>query len=477
MEGYSHMPRSTPVTFLLIIILVVGLMLAAACSTSNDTAAPTTDKPNIVFILADDLGWGDVGYHGSQIKTPAIDGLAQTGVRFEQFYASSVCSPSRACFMTGRYTMRYGLQTGVIRPWAEFGLPADEHTIADAMKRAGYTTSICGKWHLGHSAREHIPTMRGFDHAYGHYNGAIDYFTHMRDGGLDWHRNDRPLDEDGYSTALIAREACRVIKDHDTSSPLFLYVPFNAPHFPLQAPQEYTKRYEHINHPGRRTYAAMVSAMDDAIGDILSALDKKKMRNNTLVVFCSDNGGDLQISSNGRLRGGKGDLYEGGIRVPAIAHWPGVLSPRVVDMPIHLVDMYPTFVGLAGGAIDPLKPSDGIDVWQSIKTGAATERKELALDVSQLRGAIRIGDWKLVYNGHLEAIDMNKDGPDRWELFNIVSDPYEENDLASTNSELLAEMQDRLDYYIEKAASPLLAPNKPPQDYRPPRFWARFIDD
>ncbi len=452
-------------------------MFSAACSTTDESAAPASKKPNIIFILADDLGWGDVGYYGSEIKTPVIDKLAETGVRFDQFYASSVCSPTRACFMTGRYTLRYGLQTGVIRPWAEFGLPADEHTLADVMKRSGYATSICGKWHLGHAGREYIPTERGFDHAYGHYNGAIDYFTHIRDGGLDWHRNDGPLDEDGYSTTLIAREACRVIDEHVTSSPLFMYVSFNAPHFPLQAPQEYIDRYKNISHPGRRTYAAMVSAMDDAIGDILKALDKKKIRKNTLVVFCSDNGGDLQISSNGRFRGGKRDLYEGGIRVPAIAHWPGVLTPRVVNTPIHMVDMFPTFVGLAGGAIDPLKSSDGVDVWPTIKTGVPTGRKELALDVSQLRGAIRIGDWKLVYNGHLKATDLDKNGPDRWELFNIAADPYEENDLASVNSEQVAEMQDRLDYYIGKAAPPQFAPNEPPQDYKPPRFWARFIDD
>jgi arylsulfatase A-like enzyme len=476
------------------VALLIAAMLFAACSPSDENAAsssgqqvtqssggaPSTaagDRPNIVFILADDLGWGDVGYHGSEIKTPVIDRLAETGVRFDQFYASSVCSPTRACFMTGRYTMRYGLQTGVIRPWAEFGLPTNEVTLADAMRRAGYTTSICGKWHLGHASRAYIPTERGFDHAYGHYNGAIDYFTHIRDGGIDWHRNDEPLEEEGYSTTLIAHEACRVIGAHNTAKPLFMYVSFNAPHFPLQAPPEYINRYANISHPGRRTYAAMVTAMDDAIGEILDALDKKKMRGNTLVFFCSDNGGDLQISSNGRLRGGKSDLYEGGIRVPAIAHWPGVLSPRVERTSIHMVDLFPTFVGLARGSIDPTVELDGIDVWPTIKTGRPTGRNELAFDVSQLRGAIRVGDWKLIYNGHLKAIDMARKGPDRWELFNLAADPFEQKDLALANPEKVIELKARLESYIGAAADPLLAPNKPPANYRPPRFWARFVID
>ncbi|NDA68669.1 MAG: arylsulfatase, partial [Verrucomicrobia bacterium] len=172
--------------------------------------------------------------------------LAASGARLEAFYVQPVCSPTRAALMTGRYPMRHGLQVGVVRPWANYGLPLAERTLPQALREAGYVTAICGKWHLGHFTPEYLPTRRGFTHQYGHYNGMIDYFTHERDGGFDWHRDDRELREEGYSTVLIGNEAVRLITAHDTSKPLFLYVPFNAPHAPLQALEEYLKPYAHI---------------------------------------------------------------------------------------------------------------------------------------------------------------------------------------------------------------------------------------
>src|SRR5205807_10464414 len=182
-------------------------------------------KPNILFLLIDDLGYTDVGFNGGDIKTPNIDKLARSGARLASFYVQPVCSPTRAALMTGRYPMRHGLQVGVVRPWAQYGLPLEERTLAQALKAAGYFTAIIGKWHLGHFQRDYLPTMRGFDHQYGHYNGALDYFTHVRDGGFDWHRNDKVCRDEGYTSVLLGDEAVRLIDRHDTKKPLFLSLP------------------------------------------------------------------------------------------------------------------------------------------------------------------------------------------------------------------------------------------------------------
>src|SRR5437762_791647 len=267
--------------------VIVLLACAAFGAVAADRAAP---KPNILFILADDMGWGDVGFHNSEIKTPNIDRLAAAGARLEQFYVQPVCSPTRAALMTGRYPMRHGLQVGVVRPWAQYGLPLEERTLPQALKEAGYETAICGKWHLGHFRPEYLPTHRGFDHQYGHYNGAIDYFTHMRDNGFDWHRDDKACRDEGYSTALVAKEAVRIIRENGGKRPLFLYVPFNAVHAPHQVPDEYKAPYAHLKEP-RRTYAGMVAALDEAVGTIVAAVEEAGLRKTTLFVFSSDNGG------------------------------------------------------------------------------------------------------------------------------------------------------------------------------------------
>src|SRR3954468_2487786 len=238
-----------------------ALALLWAWAATVGAVAEEGPRPNIVMILADDLGWADVGWHGNEIKTPHLDKLAAEGARLEQFYVQPVCSPTRAALMTGRYPMRHGLQVGVVRPWAQYGLPLDERTLPQALKEAGYETAICGKWHLGHFRREYLPTRRGFDHQYGHYNGALDYFTHVRDGGFDWHRDDRECRDEGYSTHLLAREAARLVDGHDPARPLFLYVPFNAVHAPHQVPASYTEPYSKLKG-ARRTYAGMVAAMD-----------------------------------------------------------------------------------------------------------------------------------------------------------------------------------------------------------------------
>ncbi|MHC4680992.1 MAG: arylsulfatase B [Planctomycetota bacterium] len=430
-------------------------------------------RPNIVFILADDLGWKDVGYHGGSIKTPNIDKLAAGGTRLEQFYVQPVCSPTRSSLMTGRYPMRYGLQVGVVRPWAQHGLPLEERTLAQALKEAGYTTAICGKWHLGHLNSKYLPTSRGFDRQYGHYNGALDYFTHIRDKGLDWHRDDQPVREEGYTTDLLADESVRLIEQHDAAAPLFLYVPFNAVHSPFQAPESYIDKYKHIGQKRKRIYAAMVTSMDDAIGRIVSALDKRGMRQNTLIVFCSDNGGVGSVADNGPLRGQKAQLYEGGIRVPATATWPGVLrAGAAVNEPLHIVDMYPTLLKLAGASLKQRLPLDGRDAWPTIAKGKPSPHEEILLNVTPYNGAIRRGDWKLVHNGKLGA--NYTDGvpsENTFELFNLAEDPYEKNNLSGKNPQKLKELKRRLKSYANQAAKANIPPNRMPKDFKVPKAW------
>jgi arylsulfatase A-like enzyme len=229
-------------------------------------------KPNILYILADDMGYADPGFMGCEdIKTPNLKKLGETGAILKSFYAQPVCSPTRAALMTGRYAVRTGVYT-VVTNW---GLKLEERTLAQALREAGYETAIVGKWHLGAFEEGYRPTNRGFDHQYGLWGGVIDYFTHKIKDKLDWHRNDQPCDDQGYSTHLLAKEACRIIREKSPDKPLFLYLPFNAVHSPFQAPDEYIKPYANLKG-GRSTYAGMCSAMDEAIGQVLAALDEKK---------------------------------------------------------------------------------------------------------------------------------------------------------------------------------------------------------
>ena len=240
-----------------------------------DTVRAEDNKPNIVYILADDLGWKDVGFHGSDIKTPNIDKLAANGARLEQFYAQPMCTPTRAALMTGRYPIRYGLQTFVIPSSGTYGLAADQWLLPQALKEAGYKTAIIGKWHLGHADKKYWPRQRGFDHQYGPLIGELDYFTHEQHGVVDWYRDNKLLKEKGYTTALLGDDAVKFIGK--TPTPFFIYLAFNAPHTPYQAPQEYLDQV-HLNiaDPSRRAYAAAITAMDDQVGRVVDAVDKGK---------------------------------------------------------------------------------------------------------------------------------------------------------------------------------------------------------
>lgn len=433
--------------------------LAALLALGLGTASAAAEKPNIVYIVADDLGWKDVGYHGCQdIKTPNIDKLASGGVRLERFYVQPMCSPTRAALMTGRYPFRYGFQTLVIPSKGTYGLPADEWLLPEALKEAGYHTAMVGKWHLGHSDRKFWPRQRGFDYHYGAVLGEIDYFTRESHEVLDWQRDNQPVREQGYVTRLLGDDAVKTIRSHDGSKPLFLYLAFTAPHAPYQAPPGYLERYKDIPDETRRTYAAMITCMDDEIGRTLAALDEKGMRNNTLVLFHSDNGGtrDARLTGegsvkkvpcdNGPLKGGKGQLYEGGTLVPAIANWPGRVKPGVVNELIHITDMMPTLSALAGAPLAKSKALDGTDVWPAISEGKPSGREEIVYNVEPFRGAVRRGDWKLVWKSVL---------PSKLELYHLTDDPYETTNLADQQPAKVKELQARIEELAALSAKPL----------------------
>jgi len=401
-------------------------------------------RPNIVYFLADDLGYADVGFMGGkEIKTPNLDKLAKSGAILESYYVQPVCSPTRASLMTGRYVAHTGVYQ-VVRPHAKWGLGLDERLLPQALKEAGYETAITGKWHLGEFEPAYLPTRRGFDHQYGHWFGAIDYFTHKRDGIDDWHRDDKPCDDKGYSTTLIARDACEWIRSRKGDRPIFLYVPFNAPHSKAQAPEEYVKPYGKPGD-GPATFAGTVAAMDEAIGKVVAALEEKGMLANTLIIFSSDNGGYVPTkgTSNGPLRNGKGTIYEGGIRVCALASWPGKIpSGKTIKEPIHIVDWYPTLIKLAGGLLEQKLPIDGRDIWPVLTEGAKSPHDAILLHGIVFGvAAVRMGDLKLIRNA--------KDKPE--ELYNLAEDVGEKNDLAVSNPDKAKELRAKLDKLLKNA--------------------------
>jgi arylsulfatase A-like enzyme len=424
--------------------------------------ALSANKPNIVHIVADDLGWKDVGFNGCiDIKTPNIDKLAAGGAKFTQFYTQCMCTPTRACLMTGRYPWRYGLQTIVIPGTAGYGLDTNEFLMPQCLKDAGYVTAIIGKWHLGHADIKYWPKQRGFDYAYGATIGELDYYTHGDAGVLDWFRDNKPVHEKGYSTQLIGADAVKYINKQDPNKPFYIYLAFNAPHTPYQAPQDYIDRFKNIAEPTRRTYAAMVSCLDDEIGKVIAVLDKKGMRDNTLIIFHSDNGGtrDAMFAGqmadvskmkmpcdNGLYRGGKGTLFEGGSRVCACANWPGHIKAQTVDGIIHAVDLYPTLAALAGASIAKCKPLDGVNVWDVIAENKPSPRTEVIYNVEPFRGAVRQGDWKLIWRTLI---------PTSVDLYNLAEDPYEENNVAAAHPDKVAAMQERLNTLGKESTKPL----------------------
>ncbi|MBJ22268.1 MAG: arylsulfatase [bacterium] len=455
------------------LLLILGLTWSAGASAES--------PPNIVILLADDLGWNDVGYHGAPIETPNIDSLARQGVELDRFYSQPICTPTRAALLTGRSPLRSGLVFGVARPWDYFGLPAGERLLSETLREAGYQTAIVGKWHLGHSHELHTPNRRGFDHFYGHLLGAIDYYEHSRLGGIDWQRNGETLHEEGYSTDLLGAEAARVIADRDPSKPLFLYVPFNAPHSPMQAPKALVERYSTLSSkPNRRAhaefieatagrlglsveaaagildpageapravFAAMVHSLDVAVGKILASLEAAGIADDTLVLFFSDNGGHISLgASNAPLRGEKSTVFEGGIRVPAAIRWPnGLPGGRKIEQTISVLDILPTLISAVGIEGGDESSRDGVDRWPQIQGAESVAPGEIFFGVNGVVGrqeALRDGRWKLVRTIGFEGDAL------RVMLFDIEADPLEQKDLADEQPQRVARLRERLDHWV-----------------------------
>ena len=404
-----------------------------------------TEKPNVLYILADDLGWGDVGYHGSEIRTPNIDRLVQVGVELDQHYVCPMCTPTRASLMTGRHPGRFGAHATV--PSNQPVLPDGYETLATSLRNAGYATGLFGKWHLG-STPEFCPNQFGFDYSYGSLAGGVDPYSHRYKEGewsYTWHRNGELIDVRGHVTDLIANEAIEWIEQQ--KGPWFAYVPLTAVHTPIKAPEEwidlyYDQRYD--VDPARdrsfKIYAAYLSHMDWAIGQMIESLHRTLSLDNTIVVFASDNGAipdaplhDTdkypgrqeempKLGSNMPLRGQKATMYEGGVRTPALISWPGTLNPSKMTVPIQVVDWMPTFTNLVGATTQTDPQWDGKDIWPLI-TGEATKMDRTFF--WNFRGGrdigARIEDVKLFTDGEMR--------PEKTEMFDLGQDPYERRNI------------------------------------------------
>ncbi len=441
-------------------LLAVGIIPAAAAS------RPPGDRPNLVILLADDLGYADVGFNGCRdIPTPHIDSIARQGVRMTQGYVSfSVCAPSRAGLITGRYQDRFGFcRNPTINPAVETaGLPLTERTLADHLAKVGYTSVAIGKWHLGTHPTLH-PLERGFDEFFGFLSGGHNYFPEeltLEDLSevrrpWEWYRtkllhNHTRVAIDDYLTDELSDFAVSAIEKY-ADRPFFLYVAYNAPHTPLQATEKYLARFPDIKDPKRKTYAAMVSALDDGIGRILEAIDRRGLAENTLVVFLSDNGGPFKVngSRNLPLRDGKGSPFEGGIRVPFAMRWTGTL-PAGVDYtkPVISLDIAATILARAGVEPPRDKPLDGVDLLPYL-TGKNDGRPH---DVLYWRwfgsntAAIREGDYKWIANG--------KEKPPQTYLFDVEHDISESRNLVSGEADRAARLQAKWEAWASQMKDP-----------------------
>jgi arylsulfatase A-like enzyme len=404
-------------------------------------AAAAPDRPpNIVVIIADDLGWKDVGYHESEIHTPHLDKLAMAGVRLERHYVYPTCSPTRAGLLTGRNPSRFGIH-GPIAGRSEQSLPPGTPTLAGILKTRGYTTALLGKWHLG--LRPEVgPRQYGFDQTYGYLHGQTDQYSHLyKNGDRSWHRNDSFVDEKGHATDLIAGEAVRFITT-ERSKPFFLWVAFSVPHFPLQEEEKWIAPYSSsIKDPSRRLYAASVAHMDAAIGRITTALENAGKLSETAILFTSDNGGQEEyhsevdyggkhgpypvLGNNRPLRGWKTDLYEGGVRVPAFVYWLNRLEPRVLQAPISYLDWCPTLAHLAGAQFSDQWKLEGRDVW-SLISGQRAEAPAPMLywNVGDSAAVLQDG-WKLI---------VRQQDPNAVELYDLARDAAEKTNRAPAKS-------------------------------------------
>ena len=415
-------------------------------------SADRQGKPNILFIVADDLGWADVGFHGSRIQTPNIDRLAAGGVELDQHYVQPMCTPTRVGLLTGRYPSRFG--DHAIKPCNERVLPWGTVTLASALAGIGYDTGLSGKWHLG-SKGEWGPNKFGFKRSHGSLAGGCGPYNHFYKKGpysRTWHRDGKLIEEEGHVTDLIGREVVGWIKAK--KQPWFYYVPFTAVHIPVKAPEKFIKMYAgktYDEDPKKdesfKRYAAYASQMDHWIGRMLDALEATGQRERTIVVFTSDNGtfpswrpsgkypgkhpACPRLGSNRPLRGYKAQLYEGGIRAPTVVNWKGTLKAGKVTAVMHVVDWMPTLTKLAGYKPPRDLKWDGMDVWPLITAKVAEPAdRTIYWKFTGGRFAIRRGDWKLIVQGRAKP-----------ELFNLADDPYEKTNLAAKQPDRVGELK------------------------------------
>jgi arylsulfatase A-like enzyme len=426
--------------------------------------------PNILLILADDLGYGELSCQGNpQIPTPNIDSLAKGGIRFTSGYVSGpYCSPTRAGLMTGRYQERFGHEFNpgsAESALVNFGLPLTEKTMAERLKEAGYVTGAFGKWHLGYKP-ESIPTSRGFDEFFGFLGGAHGYLDSGGNKRNPIFRGTNVVTRVDFTTEAFAQEAMAFIEKHK-AQPWFLYLPFNAVHGPLEAPQKYLARFANVNEPQRKIFAGMLSAMDDAVGMVFEKVRKEGLEQNTLIFFLSDNGGPTSAttSGNGPLRGFKSQTWEGGIRVPWIVYWKGHLpAGKVDDRPVIQLDILPTALAAIGVQVRPEWKLDGVNLLPYL-TGQnqGVPHEALYWRFGQ-QMALRKGDWKLVKGMGSKGVE-NGEHPSKGsaqdaELYNLAQDIGEKNDLAQREPERLKDLTATWEKWNAELVEPKWVPDR-----------------
>jgi len=439
------------------ILLVAITVLFIGFKVAKCKSLQVHQKPNILVIIPDDMGWRDVGYHGSEIKTPNIDKLAESGLRFNQHYVMPTCTPTRVSLMTGKYPSRYGITGPDYGEVIDLGDP----TLASVLKENGYFTAIAGKWHMG--SPPYTPLKYGFQSSYGYFDGQIDPYTHeyKKETALtdrrSWHRNDEYLDEEGHVTDLLTTEAIRIIEEK-REKPFFLYLAHHVPHYPLDEPDVWMSVYDNEDmFPSRTLFAASVTHMDDAIGQIIDALERTGQRENTLILFTSDNGGQFSwnsdteyhgnyadkphnvLGNNYPLRGWKGDLYEGGIRVPAFVNWPGRLKPGEIDFPVHISDWLPTLCEVTETELPPNQMLDGKSIWPILTGEQKVPNEKPVYWKIRSHYAVRDGNWKLILNRNTNEV----------ELYNLKNDFRETRDLSEINPEKVDYLMKLLEEFKE----------------------------
>ena len=461
----------------------VGLVAAAILFLQCGDSPPVPEQPNVIILLSDDQGWADIGYNNPKVYTPHLDKLAANGATFVNHYVMPQCTPSRVALLTGRYPGRFGPH--VLQATNEPAFPIGTPTIASMFQASGYETFLCGKWHLG-SSPEHGPNHFGFDHSYGSFTGAVGmYDHHYRTGEFyeAWHRDHKPIDgsDNGvHATDLVMQEAVRFI-ERKREQPFFLYLPFNAVHTPLDERGEFVDQPTQLDpqkpdrwrnedkiqwfndpdgkiqsepDPEKRLLLAAAYHLDHAIGEIVAAFERTGQRQNTLILFSSDNGPQVNWPGNAYpddllltdfnqplpMRGIKSDVWEGGIHVPAFANWPGKIAPKKIADRVHIIDWFPTLANLLDYQPQTPIPWDGVDISGIVFADGSLQKRDLywIWNRQTNRWALRFEDWKIVKYGQGEPASA-----DVWQLFNVKDDPKEQHDIAAQHPVIVTAMHER----------------------------------